>query len=248
MCSERNWESGLFIEISRDIYVLWNLFVGNANVPGTDRYWGDAGIKIGESMNCVVAYNTCIGNKDCVTMREGEGRLTKTEDYGDVLHHCRGNVITANLCVNNDGFQLGLWYDNGFFGMHPPDKQKYTSEEAYAAQLDPKKVFDPTRMEHIIDLNLYYAKPGQKIALFGVPWRSKHQEFPELAAFASRTGFDRNRRAGDPSLINPAAGDWQPNRSGLAWEMGIGWLTAPQNVDAWMAEFLPPWIRRSSGR
>ncbi|MBC8877323.1 MAG: hypothetical protein H8E44_48460, partial [Planctomycetes bacterium] len=60
---DHNWRTGLFIEISRDIYVLRNLFIGNGNAPGTN-HWGDAGIKIGESMNCVVAYNTCIGNKD----------------------------------------------------------------------------------------------------------------------------------------------------------------------------------------
>jgi hypothetical protein len=48
---EGNWESGLFIEISRDIYVMRNLFIGNANVPGTEHDWGDAGIKLGESMN-----------------------------------------------------------------------------------------------------------------------------------------------------------------------------------------------------
>jgi parallel beta-helix repeat protein len=52
---ERNRDSGLFIEISRDIYVLRNLFIGNGNAPGTDHNWGDAGIKLGESMNCVVA-------------------------------------------------------------------------------------------------------------------------------------------------------------------------------------------------
>jgi len=69
----------------------------------------------------------------------------------------------------------------------------------------------------------------------------------DVAAFAARTGFDRNSRSGDPSLINPAAGDWRPNRSGLAWEMGVGWLTAPRDVDAWMAEFLPPWAHDKRG-
>jgi len=52
-----------------------------------------------------------------------------------------------------------------------------------------------------------------------------------LAAFAAGTGFDRRSRQGDPSLTKPAAGDWQPDRSGLAWEMGVGWLTAPQDVN-----------------
>jgi parallel beta-helix repeat protein len=186
-----SWETGLFIEISRDIYVLRNLFVGNGNVPGTKHYWSDAGIKLGESMNCVVAYNTCVGNKDGITMREGEGRPEKTEDYGDIVYHCRGNVITGNVCAGNDGYQLGLWYDNGLFGMHPADKKKFAGEEAFAAQLDPKKVYDPVKVGHIIDRNVYDAGPGQKIALYGVPWRVKHQKFADLSSFAAKTGFDR---------------------------------------------------------
>jgi len=238
---DRNWEPGLFIEISRDIYVLRNLFIGNGNVPGTDHYWGDAGIKLGESMNCVVAYNTCVGNKDGITMREGEGRLTKTKDYGDIVYHCRCNVITANVCADNDGYQLGLWYDSGLFGMHPADKKKFANEDAFAAQLDPKKVYDPSKVGHIVDRNLYHAKPEQKTALFGVPWRVKHQKFPELSAFAARTGFDRASRQADPGFVDPAKGDWRPSRSGQAWEMGVGWLTAPKDIDAWMAEFLPTW-------
>jgi hypothetical protein len=45
------------------------------------------------------------------------------------------------------------------------------------------------------------------------------------------TSFGRNSREGDPQIINPAAGDWQPDRSGPEWEMGVGWLTAPQDVN-----------------
>ena len=32
------------------------------------------------------------------------------------------------------------------------------------------------------------------------------------------------------------------NLRSYAWKMGVGWLTAPKNVDAWMAEFLPSWV------
>lgn len=208
----------------------------SCHVANNHHYWGDAGIKIGESMNCVVACNTCIGNKDGITMREGEGRLGKSDDYGDIIYHCRGNVITANVCADNDGYQLGLWYDNGQFGMHPSDKTKYANEDAFTAQLD------PTKVGHIIDRNLYYAKSGQQIALLGVPWRVKHEQFQDLAAFAAKTGFDRASRQDDPGFDGAAQGDWRLNCSGLAWEMGVGWLTAPKNVDAWMAEFLPSWV------
>jgi hypothetical protein len=70
----------------------------------------------------------------------------------------------------------------------------------------------------------------------------KHEQFQDLAAFAAKTGFDRVSRQDDPGFDGAAQGDWRLNRSGLAWEMGVGWLTAPKNVDAWMAEFLPSWV------
>jgi hypothetical protein len=49
-------------------------------------------------------------------------------------------------------------------------------------------------------------------------------------------------------LDRKAAGDLRPIRSGLAWEMGVGWLTAAQDVDAWMDEFLPAWAYEERGR
>jgi len=48
-------------------------------------------------------------------------------------------------------------------------------------------------MGHIIDRNLYQARSGQKIALYGVPWRSKHQEFQDVAAFAARGPLCRDQ-------------------------------------------------------
>jgi len=62
------------------------------------------------------------------------------------------------------------------------------------------------------------------------------------------TGFDRDSRSGDPSLINRTAGDWCPNGSGPAWEMGVGWLTVPHDVDKWTARFLPPFAHDKRGQ
>ncbi len=64
--------------------------------------------------------------------------------------------------------------------------------------IDPKKVFDPTKVGHIIDRNLYRATPGEKISLYGVPWPSKHEECQELSSFTARPGFDSRSRQGDP--------------------------------------------------
>jgi len=52
------------------------------------------------------------------------------------------------------------------------------------------------------------------------------------ASHRASTGFDCHSRDGDSSLINPAAGDWRPKRSALAWEMGVGSLTVPQVAGA----------------
>ncbi|MGB9878065.1 MAG: right-handed parallel beta-helix repeat-containing protein, partial [bacterium] len=123
------WENelnGLFIEISRDITVLDNLFVRNGvgvvgKVERTD--WGVAGLTIAESRNCVVARNTFYENKDGIAFREQGPRLLKTEN-GEIAYHNEGNIVVRNVLAENKEYQLALWYDNPFFGWHPAEKEK----------------------------------------------------------------------------------------------------------------------------
>jgi hypothetical protein len=101
--------NGLFVEISRDIVIVRNLFVRNGiGIVGKVEWpdWGVAGLSIAESQNCVVVSNTFVGNKDGIALREQGPRPLETEDYGTIPYH-------------NRGYQLALWYDNGFFGRHP---------------------------------------------------------------------------------------------------------------------------------
>jgi len=211
------WENehhGLFVEISRDITIVRNLFVRNGigvvgKVEWTD--WGIAGLTIAESQNCVVAFNTFVGNKDGIALREQGPRPLETDDYGVIPYHNRGHVIVGNICAFNRGYQLALWYDNGFFGWHTAEREKFKTEAAYEAWLkaNPDRVFDPTKVGMVIDRNLYWAERGQKLILYGVPWRPKHREFNDLSEWRKVTGFDQQSLIADPKFVNPQADDFR---------------------------------------
>jgi len=245
---QENEFSGLFIEISRDIYVIRNLFVGNRTQPpwklaGAD--WSAGGLQIAESENCLVAFNTCVGNKDGITFREQGPRVLKTDDYGEVPYHNTGHVVVGNVCALNKGYQLGLWYDNGFFGWHPAERDKYKTEQAYEDYLKtiPDQVYDPTKQGQIMDRNLYYSAEGQQLFLYGVEWRPKHQRFNDLTEYANYTGFEAHSQVADPLFVNAEAGDYRFRPDSLAWKMQVGWLTAPGNLGDWLAGFVPVYAR-----
>jgi len=229
------WENehqGLFVEISRDIAVIRNLFVRNGvRIVGKVEWpdWGIAGLTIAESQNCIVAFNTFVGNKDGIALREQGPRPLKTDDYGTVPYHNRGHIIFGNVSAFNRGYQLALWYDNGFFGWHPAEREKFKTEEAYEAWLktNPDKVFDPTKVGMVIDRNLYFAAAGQKLILYGVPWRPKHREFNDLVEWAKFTGFDQHSIVSDPLFVDPKVDDFRFQPESPARSLQIGWLTAP---------------------
>ncbi len=238
-----NEGGGLFIEISRDFSVTHNLATGNGTgvVGAHDPGWGSAGIALGESENCIIAYNTCIGNKDGITFREQGPRPLTTDDWGEIPYHDTGDTVVGNVCAFNKGYQLGLWYDNGFFGWHPSEVAKYKTQAAFDAYLKtiPDKVYDPVREGHVIDHNLYYAGPGQSLILYGVKWRPKHQVFNHLAEWTALTGFDAHSQVADPGLQDRTTGNDQFKATSPALTMGVGWRSVPSSVDDWMKSFLP---------
>ena len=224
------WENehhGLFVEISRDIAIVRNLFVRNGvGVVGKVEWpdWGIAGLTIAESQNCVVAFNTFVGNKDGIALREQGPRPLETPDFGVVPYHNRGHIIVGNVSAFNRGYQLALWYDNGFFGWHPAEREKFKTEAAYEAWLKahPDKIFDPTKVGMVIDRNLYFAASGQKLILYGVPWRPKHREFSELTEWNRSTGFDRQSIFADPLFANLDADDFQLRPDSPALKLPAG--------------------------
>lgn len=227
------WENehhGLFVEISRDITVIRNLFVRNgAAIVGKVEWpdWGIAGLTIAESQNCIVAFNTFIGNKDGIALREQGPRPLETDDYGVLPYHNRGHIIVGNISAFNLNYQLALWYDNGFFGWHPAEREKFKTEAAYDAwlQANPDKVFDPTKVGMVIDRNLYWALSEQKLILYGVPWRPKYREFNDLSEWIKVTGFDRSSIVTDPQFENFEENDFRPRKESPAWKLPAGKLT-----------------------
>lgn len=236
-----NEGSGIFIEISRDITVLRNLLLRNGLWP-TGRWWSSGGVQIAESMNCVVAHNTCVGNKDGICFREQGPRELASDEFGVIPYHNQGNVVVGNICASNRGYQLGLWYDNGFFGWHPADQAKYKDIAGWleAVRASGRPFYDPTQVGTIIDRNLYWAEGDQKLVLYGCEWRPKHQVFGELKDFTAATGFDAHSQVADPGFTDLAAGDFTPRREGTAWRQQVGWLTPPADVTQWLNSFLPP--------
>jgi hypothetical protein len=240
------WEnecSGLMIEISRNIRVIHNLAVRNAvNMVG--KVDGDAfsgGIFLAESENCIVAWNTCVGNTSGIAFREQGPRLEKTTDYGDIQYHLMGDVVVSNVCADNASYPIALWSDNSFFGWHPSEKEKFKSEDAWQRWIltTPACAWDPAQCGLVIDRNLYFNAAKQPEFLYGVTWRPKHQVFSELPALTKVSGFEARSRIGDPKFEDAAKNNFRIKREGAAWEMQAGWLTAPPDLDAWTKDFLP---------
>ena len=237
---QENELSGLFIEISRDITVLHNMMICNG-LKAEGPSWSAGGIQIAESINCLVAFNTCVGNKDGITFREQGPRPLETRDFGTIPYHNMGDVVLGNVCAFNKGYQLGIWYDNGFFGWHPSEKKKYGTEEAYNEYLKtiPDELYDPTKQNIIIDRNIYYAEPDQKMVLYGVSWRPTYKEFANISEFIDYTGFDAHSIVSDPMFIEAGSGNYQFQQNSPAWAMQAGWLMTPTDIDKWMGDFLP---------
>lgn len=242
---EGNEGSGLFIEISRKITVRDNLFLSNCTRESGLPAWSNGGIQLAESMDCVVTGNTCVGNKDGITLREQGPRPLDTEYAGTIPYHNARHVIEGNVFAGNLGYALGLWYDNGFFGWHPGEVNQYPSLEAFDAHMaqTPERLFDPLKAELRIDHNVYQGAQGRPLVLYGCDWRPRHRKFDTLADFTDLTGFDAHSDVGDPGLMDPAAGDYRPREGGLASRMKAGWQDPLEDLAAYANGRLPVWLR-----
>lgn len=240
-----NEGTGLFIEISRDFHVHHNLFLRNASgsvLCGKWHDWGDSGLKVAESLNCVVEYNTCVGNKDGITLREQGPRPLDTPDRGTIPYHNRDHVIRHNLCADNRGFQIGLWYDNAYFGMHPSQVAKYEGEpppyEEWVKTVD-RELYDPRTVNLVIDSNRYAPAAGQGLFLFGCPWRERSRPLADLAAVREVTGFEAHGRRAAVRFAGTRTDDYRLVDSTET----VGWGDVPADVRAWTGKRLSPWIR-----
>lgn len=236
--------SGLFVEISRNITVTRNLAVRNgvgSESAEPSHNWSVAGIQLAESRHCTVTFNTCVGNKDGIALREQGPRPLKTPDAGTIPYHNAGHVIAGNVCALNRGYPLALWYDNGFFGWHPAEKRKFKTPEAYEAFLKTgrRPVYDPTKQHLVIDRNVYFPPAGRRCVLYGTPWRPKHRAFADLATFTQMTGFEREGQVADPAFLDADKGNYRLAEGSPAARRGAGWCTAPENLTDWIARLVP---------
>ena len=198
-----NEEHGLFIEISRDIYVMNNAFFRNG-LRAEGFVWAVGGLSLGESQNCVLTHNLVVGNRDGIVIREQGPRYLDTNALGQIRYVNSGHVIANNISANNAGYQLALYYDSAWFGMHPGQKDDFDSEEAFTKHIteeDPDRWFDPLARGIAITRNVCWAEDDQKLYLYGVPWRARHQEFDSVDAFTEATGFGVAGQVIDPGLV-----------------------------------------------
>jgi parallel beta-helix repeat protein len=240
---EGNEGSGIFIEISKGIRVIHNLFIGNAvGVVGTAKPgWSTAGITLAESEDCVIEGNACVGNKDGIAIREQGPRGVPTEEGGKdtALYHCQGDVIGNNVCAFNRGYSFAFWSDNPFFGRHPEDEKTYKTEEEFTRATPADQIIDPARQRMTINNNVYFADAGKKTFLYGAPWRPRHEEFSDLTAFARKTGFDAQSRFADPEFVNLSGKDFRLKPQSPARLMKAGWNDVPADIDHWIAALGP---------
>ncbi|GIX07358.1 MAG: hypothetical protein KatS3mg115_1761 [Candidatus Poribacteria bacterium] len=228
---------GLFIEISREITVVRNLFLRNGiGIVGERGGWGDGGLKIAESMDCVVAFNTSVGNKDGITFREqGPRPLDGMPFYN------RGHVIVGNVSAFNEGYQLGLWYDDAFFGWHPSERDSgaYESLEAFDAAVrreHPERIHHPLEQGLVIERNVYWSEGEAPPFLYGVPWRPRHLKFESFEAYRGHTGFDRQGRFADPMFVDRAWDDYRFQEGSPVLQQRAGWYDVPSDLRAWITE------------
>jgi hypothetical protein len=226
-----NEMSGLFVEISRGIIVQNNLAVRNGvDVVGHADNWGIAGIELGESMNCQVDHNTCAENDTGISFREVGPRPVKTGDGGTMDFHNFRDQVTNNVCAFNKEYQIGIYFDNPFFGMHPSERGQFTSEEAFLQHIQqtaPDTIYDPLKQQLRIDNNLYAVGPDQGLALLGVSWRVRHRQFNSFQDYVQATGWDTNGRLADPRFHDSQNLDYRLGPASPAVQMNAGWAAVP---------------------
>ena len=204
-----NDNSGIFIEISGDFLITDNLCVGNGGVGSGD--WAGAGISLGESRDCYVAFNTCVDNQYGVSIR---GQIPR--EVGKIIYKNRNITIRNNILAYNSKAQFGLMWDQVFMGRHPG--QRDLSEEDWQKEL--RNAIDPDNVGLMLDHNLYTSsevrrdsqstKDGEaEIVRWGVSWRPKWKPYSSLDRFVSEHSLERHGEIAAPQFVSRQERDFR---------------------------------------
>ena len=203
---------GIFVEISGGFTIRNNLCVHN----GTEDRWGSGGIALGESDHCTIENNTCVLNPTGISLREQGPRTCRSVDGGQATYHVHDVSVRRNICALNTRYQVGLWWDNSFFGPHPS-----------ASRGSLGTAYDPDRNNIRFDENVYWAEGKQAFALWGCPWRPKHKKYADFTAWQTERKQDVQSLAADPQFLSPDNGDWRLRPESPAQQLRAGSSALP---------------------
>lgn len=198
---------GIFVEISGGFKIRNNLCVHN----GTEDRWGSGGIALGESDHCTIENNTCVLNPTGISMREQGPRTCRSVDGGQATYHVHDVSVRRNICALNTRYQVGLWWDNAFFGPHPS-----------ATRGSLGTPYDPDQNNIHFDENMYWAEGKQAWGLWGCPWRPKHKKYALFEEWQKERNQDPKSLAADPQFLSPAHDDWRLRPDSPALRLGAG--------------------------
>ena len=210
-----NDEAGIFYEISYGLHAHDNLIVNNANYgESVGGAWGEGGITLSSSEDCVIEHNTLVGNRDGIAFREQDRttpRIDAPEGTKEVRILNKNHVIRNNIVAYSQAYNIALWMDTNFFGPHPSggDKNRPLFE-------------DPKTLNIRFANNLLWALPGKPNYLYGVPWRSKNKQASSVAKFVTASGIQDTSQVADPRFTDVQAGDYHLLPGSPATSMAAG--------------------------
>jgi len=208
-----NDEAGIFYEISYGLRAHDNLIVNNAN-RGEKPYsaWGNAGITLSSSQDCIVENNTLVANRDGIALREQNRSTPRIDGTKSVRVFNKNHLIRNNVVAASQAFNIAFWMDTNFFGgkSDASDAAKPTSE-------------DPATLNIRLENNLLWPLPAHKNYLYGATWRPKSRQFDTPAEFSRDSGIIDSSRMADPMFVDALAGDFrfEPASPALATKSGV---------------------------
>lgn len=193
-----NDEAGIFYEISYGLWAHDNLIVNNANRGSKPRKaWGNGGITLSSSENCVIEHNTLVGNRDGIDFRE-QNRSTPRIDGGEQRILNKDHLIQNNVIAYSQAYNLGFWIDMTFFGPHPAGHD----------QRDPISE-DPKTLNFTFKNNVLFGHRGQVNYLYGCSWRPRSKTANSADEFTAISGIADSSRVADPRFVDLTAGDFR---------------------------------------